>query len=181
MPVLEKITQRFPQAVLETHAFRGDETALVKKESIHGVLEFLKTGPELDFNVLMDIAGVDYLHFDPAGQSTAPQSQTTPAMSASWRFEVVYHLYSVAKKQGPVVLKVRAPRELDQCRVPSLTPLWRGCEFQEREAYDLVGIHFEGHPDLRRILMWEGFEHYPLRKDYVQEDQDREIDVRDSS
>ena len=81
--------------------------------------------------------------------------------------EVVYHLYSVARKHGPVVLKVRAPRELELCRVPSLTPLWRGCEFQEREAYDLYGVTFDGHPDLRRILMWDEFTDYPMRKDYV--------------
>lgn len=81
--------------------------------------------------------------------------------------EVVYHLYSVKLMHGPVVLKARAPRELDQCRLPSLTPVWRGCEFQEREAYDLFGVTFEGHPDLRRILMWEGFADHPMRKDYT--------------
>lgn len=80
--------------------------------------------------------------------------------------EVVYHLFSVAKRQGPIKLRVRAPRELAQCRVPSLTPLWRSCEFQEREAYDLYGVVFEGHPDLRRILMWDEFTDYPMRKDY---------------
>jgi NADH-quinone oxidoreductase subunit C len=73
----------------------------------------------------------------------------------------------VTQKQGPIVLKVRAPRELDQCRVPSLTPLWRACEFQEREAYDLYGVKFDGHPDLRRILMWDEFIDHPMRKDYV--------------
>jgi NADH-quinone oxidoreductase subunit C len=62
---------------------------------------------------------------------------------------------------------VRAPRELDSCRVPSLTPLWRGCEFQEREAYDLYGVKFDGHPDLRRILMWDEFTDHPMRKDYA--------------
>jgi NADH-quinone oxidoreductase subunit C len=78
----------------------------------------------------------------------------------------VYHLFSVAKRQGPIKLRVRAPRELAHCRVPSLTPLWRSCEFQEREAFDLYGVVFEGHPDLRRILMWDEFTDYPMRKDY---------------
>jgi NADH-quinone oxidoreductase subunit C len=76
-------------------------------------------------------------------------------------------LYSVVLKHGPIVLKVRVPRELDQCCVPSLTPVWRGCEFQEREAYDLYGVKFDGHPDLRRILMWDEFTDHPMRKDYA--------------
>ena len=84
--------------------------------------------------------------------------------------DVVYHLYSMAKKHGPVALKVKLPRA--QAVVASVTPIWRGAEFQEREVYDLFGVRFEGHPDLRRILMWEGFEGHPMRKDYIAEDQD---------
>ena len=83
---------------------------------------------------------------------------------------VVYHLYSMAKKHGPITLKVRLPR--DQASVASVTPLWRGAEFQEREVYDLFGVTFTGHPDLRRILMWDEFVGHPMRKDYVDEDQD---------
>jgi NADH/F420H2 dehydrogenase subunit C len=86
------------------------------------------------------------------------------------RMDMVYHLYSMAKKHGPVTLKVKLDRS--DARVPSLTPLFRGAEFQEREAYDLFGVTFEGHPDLRRILMWDGFQGHPMRKDYVPEDQD---------
>ena len=84
--------------------------------------------------------------------------------------ECVYHLYSMEKKEGPIVLKVRVTKE--DPKIPSLTPLYRGAEYQEREAYDMIGIVYEGHPDLRRILMWDEFAHYPLRKDYVPEDQD---------
>lgn len=89
------------------------------------------------------------------------------------RIEVVYHLYSMAKKHGPVTLKVRLPRE--NPAVASVTPLWRGAEFQEREVYDLFGVTFTGHPDLRRILMWDEFAGHPMRKDYVAEDQDAPI------
>ena len=89
---------------------------------------------------------------------------------ASDYLESVNHLYSMEKKQGPIVLKVRVPR--NNPRMPSLTPLYRGAEYQEREAYDLFGIVYEGHPDLRRILMWDEFEGHPMRKDYVEEDQD---------
>ena len=87
------------------------------------------------------------------------------------RIEVVYHLYSMAKKHGPVALKVKVPRDPAACRVASVTPVWRSAEFQEREVYDLYGVTFEGHPDLRRILMWDEFEGYPMRKDFAQEDQ----------
>ena len=85
------------------------------------------------------------------------------------RIEVIYHLSSMSQQHGPLTLKVKLPR--GQPVVPSVTPLWRGAEFQEREVYDLFGVVFEGHPDLRRILMWDGFVGHPLRKDYVVEDQ----------
>jgi NADH/F420H2 dehydrogenase subunit C len=80
------------------------------------------------------------------------------------RFEVVYHLYSTEKEGGPVILKVRAARE--EPEVPSVVPLWPGADWQEREVWDLMGIRFSGHPNLKRILMWEGFEGHPLRKDF---------------
>ena len=86
------------------------------------------------------------------------------------RLEVVYHICSMSQKHGPVVLKVKLPRH--DPRLASVTPIWRGAEYQEREVYDLYGVVFEGHPDLRRILMWDGFEGHPMRKDYVVEDQD---------
>ena len=73
-------------------------------------------------------------------------------------------------KHGPLVLRQRTANRSDQVHVASLTPIWRGCEFQEREIYDLYGIVFDGHPDLRRILMWEGFKDFPMRKDYQQPD-----------
>jgi NADH-quinone oxidoreductase subunit C len=81
--------------------------------------------------------------------------------------EVVYHLFSISKKEGQVVVRMRTGNRTDDVTLPSLTPVWRSAEFQEREAFDLYGIVFEGHPDLRRILMWEGFTDYPMRKDYV--------------
>ncbi len=86
------------------------------------------------------------------------------------RMDLVYHFYSMAHKHGPLTLKVKLPRATPVAA--SVTPLWRGAEFQEREVYDLYGVMFAGHPDLRRILMWDGFEGHPMRKDYVPEDQD---------
>ena len=84
--------------------------------------------------------------------------------------ESVYHLYSMELRHGPIILRQRTGNRADQAQVTSLTAIWRGCEFQEREAYDLYGIVFDGHPDLRRILMWDGFVDFPMRKDYVEPD-----------
>jgi NADH-quinone oxidoreductase subunit C len=120
---------------------------LVDRDHSVAVATFLRDDPRYQMDFCSCVTGVDYLKLS--------------------YIEVVYHLYSVARKHGPVVLKVRAPRDLEQCRVPSLTPVWRGCEFQEREAYDLYGVKFDGHPDLRRILMWDEFQDHPMRKDYV--------------
>jgi NADH-quinone oxidoreductase subunit C len=83
---------------------------------------------------------------------------------------VVYHLYSVARRHGPVILRARTGNRTDAVTLPSLTPIWRSCEFQEREVFDLYGVVFEGHPDLRRILMWDAFAGHPMRKDYVEPD-----------
>jgi NADH-quinone oxidoreductase subunit C len=153
MEAIEKIKEIALQAVpgaqielIGSTPAAAQPALLVDREHMHGVAKFLKEDPGLQIDFCSCVTAVDYL--------------------AAGHIEVVYHLYSVALKQGPVVLKVRAPRELDECHVPSLTPLWRGCEFQEREAYDLYGVKFDGHPDLRRILMWDEFADYPMRKDY---------------
>src|SRR5450631_481164 len=84
--------------------------------------------------------------------------------------EVVYHLFSMAKKDGPIVIRMRTGNRTDDVTLPSLTPVWRSAEFQEREAFDLYGIVFDGHPDLRRILMWDEFTDHPMRKDYREPD-----------
>ena len=84
--------------------------------------------------------------------------------------EVVYHLDPSAQRHGPVVLRLRTANRSDAVSLPSLTPVWRSCEFQEREIFDLFGVVFEGHPDLRRILMWDGFKDHPMRRDYVEPD-----------
>jgi NADH-quinone oxidoreductase subunit C len=154
MEAIEKIKEIALQAVpgLRIEIINSTPPAaqpafLVDREHIVAVARMLKTDPRWQMDFCSCVTAVDYLK--------------------EGYIEVVYHLYSVALKHGPVVLKVRAPRDLAQCEVPSLTPVWRGCEFQEREAYDLFGVRFTGHPDLRRILMWDEFRDHPLRKDYV--------------
>ena len=158
MEAIEKIKEIVLQAVpgasieiINSTPAAAQPALLVDREHIYGVAKFLKEDPRFLMDVCSCVTGVDYL----------------PKADKPGHIEVVYHLYSVALKHGPIVLKVRAPRELADCRVPSLTPVWRGCEFQEREAYDLYGVRFDGHPDLRRILMWDEFKDHPLRKDYV--------------
>jgi NADH-quinone oxidoreductase subunit C len=142
--VIERLKTRFGEAIESSHEEHGDETVLVKREALLDFLRFAKDDIALRFDLLMDICGVDYL-----GQ--------TP------RFEVVYHLYSVSKNHR-IRIKVRVPEE--DCTVPSCVALWKAADWFEREAYDMVGIRFEGHPNLKRVLLFEGFEGHPLRKDY---------------
>lgn len=106
---------------------------------------------------------------DPAGGPAKIVEQKTKRIEPGY-LEVVYHLYSVALKQGPVILRLRTANRSDAVSLPSLTPVWRSCEFQEREIYDLFGVIFEGHPDLRRILMWDEFQGHPMRRDYIEPD-----------
>ncbi len=146
LPELQQyISSKIPSIAITVEG----NSLIIPKEGWIQVAEFLKNDPELKLDYLSSVTGVDYKEY----------------------LEAVYHLYSVAKPSGQLAIKVRTTDAGN--KIPSVTPIWRSAEYQEREAYDLVGIHFEGHPDLRRILMWEGFEHHPLRKDYVQEDQDR--------
>jgi NADH-quinone oxidoreductase subunit C len=115
---------------------------------------FLRDDAELRLDYCSNVTGVDWL-------------ETT---NSHGYFEAVYHLYSMEKKHGPVVLRLRTENRTDKVHLPSLTPVWRSAEFQEREIFDLYGIIFDGHPDLRRILMWDEFEDHPMRKDYVEPD-----------
>jgi NADH-quinone oxidoreductase subunit C len=145
--VLRRLLDRCGAAVLETHARLGDVTALVKKEQIGEVMRFLRDDPELSFDILMDLTCVDYLGQQP-------------------RFEIVYHLYSLAKNHR---LRVKARVAEDTCEIETLCPLWASANWMEREVWDLYGVRFVGHPDLRRILLYEEFQGHPLRKDYPKE------------
>ncbi len=137
--VARQIKERFPDAVVET----GDTSVIVKAECLLQVAEFLKGTVGLEFDYLNWLTGVDYLDY----------------------FEVVYYLVSL-KHNHSLVLKTRCfGREAPD--VPSVVGLWRSADFQEREAYDLMGITFKGHPNLKRIALWEGFQGHPLRRDYL--------------
>jgi len=147
--ILARLRVRLGAQVLETHEHHGDHTAVVAREGIVDALTFCRDDADLRFDMLMDLTAVDYLKFP--GREDGP------------RFDVVYHLYSVAHNHR-VRLKVRV--EQDAPFVPTATGLWPIANWFEREVWDMFGIRFEGHPDLRRLLMYEEFVGHPLRKDY---------------
>lgn len=126
----------------------GQHSLRLAPECALAVAKFLRDDAELRLDFLSNVTGVDW-----------PDS-----------LEAVYHLYSVEKKHGPVVIRMKTVNRTDQVELPSLTPIWRSAEFQEREIFDLYGIIFTGHPDLRRLLMWEGFKDHPMRRDYREPD-----------
>ena len=146
-PVLVRLRERFGGDVLGTHAWRGDPTAEVAPGRLVEICLFLRDDPELAFDFLCDVTAVDYLGSVP-------------------RFEVVYHLKSVSRGHR-VRLKARVSE--DDPRVPSVVEVWRGADWMERETWDMYGIRFDGHPDLRRIYLYEEFQGHPLRKDYPKE------------
>jgi NADH-quinone oxidoreductase subunit C len=147
--ILARLRERFGPAVLEAGSPFGQYTAVVDRGVLREALGVCKADPDLAFDMLVDLTAVDYLKFP--GREDGP------------RFEVVYHLYSLPHNQR-LRLKVRV--EEDGAVVPSATPLWPIANWLEREVWDMFGIRFEGHPDLRRLLMYEEFEGHPLRKDY---------------
>ncbi|MFL6513888.1 MAG: NADH-quinone oxidoreductase subunit C [Chthoniobacterales bacterium] len=151
---------------------------LVDREHAFKVAEFVRDAPDLHLDFCSNVTGVDWLERTVKNtvkvkklvdgvEKEVPETteQKIPAY-----LEVVYHLYSIVLKHGPVIIRMRTADRTSSSHLPSLTPIWRSAELQEREIYDLYGVHFDGHPDLRRILMWDEFEDYPMRKDYVQPD-----------
>jgi NADH-quinone oxidoreductase subunit C len=147
--VLEQLQARFGAAILETHSDFGDDTAVVEPKQWRAVCEFLRTDPGLDFDLPVDLCGVDY-----------------PARGGSGRMEVVMHLYSVSKRHR-VRLKARVgDADMEGAELPSVTSIWPGMDWLEREVFDMSGVRFRGHPDLRRILMYPEFEGHPLQRTY---------------
>ncbi len=150
------------------------------------VAKFLRDDAELALDYLSNVTGVDWLDkeitekvkvtkpvtktVDGVEQTVEETVEETRKHVESGYLESVYHLYSMAKKHGPVVIRLRTVNRTDEVEMPSLTPVWRSAEFQEREVFDLYGIVFTGHPDLRRILMWDEFKDLPMRRDYVDPD-----------
>jgi NADH-quinone oxidoreductase subunit C len=178
---LEQIKLQIEQAVagsqLEIMQNPGvPDHASLLVASPHGaaVANFLRTAAGLRFDYASNVTGVDWpdsvtkarvKQLVEGVEKEVEESTTRPGY-----LEAVYHLYSMELRHGPLIIRMRTANRTDQVHLPSLTPVWRGAEFQEREIYDLFGIVFDGHPDLRRLLMWDGFKDHPMRKDYIEPD-----------
>jgi NADH-quinone oxidoreductase subunit C len=148
---VEKLKEKFGASIRGAKTFRGEVTATVSREKIHEICKFLYSDPDLQFQFLTDLCGIDFFPETP-------------------RFEVVYLLYSM-KLNARLRLKARVAEGESISTVESI---WKAANWLEREAFDLFGIPFENHPDLRRILLWDGYEGHPLRKDYPVEGPDFE-------
>jgi NADH-quinone oxidoreductase subunit C len=144
-PLLLRVQHTFSVGVINVSEWRGDVAVTVTRDKLREVAQFLRDDPGMDFDYIVHVSSVDW-----------PDDEE--------RFEVVWEFYSIRKRQR-IRLKTRVP-EAD-CVVDSLTDLWKGADFMEREVYDMMGIRFRNHPDLRRILMPDDYtEGYPLRKDF---------------
>ncbi len=147
--ILDRLRERFGSAILDTHEQRGDATAVVARDALPDVLRHCRDDGELAFEMLSDLTAVD--------DSRYPGREDGP------RFEVVYHLYSLTHNHR---VRVKVQVEEDDPIVPTAIPVWPIANWMEREVWDMFGIRFAGHPDLRRLLMYEEFVGHPLRKDY---------------
>jgi NADH-quinone oxidoreductase subunit C len=147
--ILHRLRDRFGAAIVDTHEFRGDTTAVVERTALADALRFCRDEPALAFDMLTDLTAADYLKFP--GREDGP------------RFEVVYQLTSLPHNHR---LRVKVRVDEDDPVVPTAVPLWPIANWLEREVWDMFGVRFAGHPDPRRLLMYEQFVGHPLRKDY---------------
>jgi NADH-quinone oxidoreductase subunit C len=179
----DRLLARFPDAAVSVVTNPGpaaQHSLLLDPAHARAIAFFLRDDPALRLDFCSNVTGVDWPEKeiiettkssvpDPVGGPPKVVEQKTKRIQPGY-LEVVYHLYSMALKQGPVIVRLRTSNRTDQVTLPSLTPVWRSCEFQEREVFDLYGVIFSEHPDLRRILMWDEFKGHPMRKDYVEPD-----------
>jgi NADH-quinone oxidoreductase subunit C len=185
MESLEQLKMRLESAlpdarfeIIANAAVAGQSSLLVDPARARAAAEFLRDDPACRLDFCSNVTGVDWpdriektkTKVRKVIDGVEKEVEETTERTIPGFLEVVYHLYSMALKHGPVILRQRTADRAGNCRVTSLTPVWRSCEFQEREAYDLFGVIFDGHPDLRRILMWDEFKDFPMRKDYVEPD-----------
>ena len=185
LPPIEQLKSRIESAVPGAHLeiLPNDTPAaqpslIVPRQVALQVAEFLRNDPELKLDYASNVTGVDWLDsvtkekvkVKKVVDGVEKEVEETLETRRAGCLEVVYHLFSMAAKHGPVIIRMRTPNRTDDTQLPSLTPVWRGAEFQEREVFDLYGVQFTGHPDLRRILMWDGYQDFPMRKDYIEPD-----------
>ena len=151
---------------------------LLDHEHARAVAQFLRDDPALKLDHCSNVTGVDWLDrkvtkkvkVKKVVDGAEKEVEESREESFPGYLEAVYHLFSMTLKHGPIIIRMRTADRGAGAKLPSLTPVWRSAEFQEREIFDLYGINFDGHPDLRRILMWDEFEDFPMRKDYHEPD-----------
>ena len=142
---IDMVKLHYKDAIIDSHSFRGDQTVTVQKNVLVDLFKFIRDDPALDFNFPLVLTAVDYLN------------------RKDNRFEVVYHFYSLKQNDR---LRVKVPVSEEDCTIDSVSSLWKTANWYEREVWDLYGIKFNDHPDMRRILLYEEFKGHPLRKDY---------------
>jgi NADH-quinone oxidoreductase subunit C len=175
--LIQSVRERFPEKVTLSHSFRGDATAIVSNDSLLEIAQTLKEDDAFQMNFLMDLTAVDFSafgtkpsrgFFSSSGVAVRPSSESPahdswPGPPADARFAVVYHFFSLPLKHR---LRMETLLPATDPEVDSITPLWAGANWLEREVWDMFGIRFRGHPNLKRILMYDEFVGHPLRKDY---------------
>ena len=185
METLDEIKARIEKAVpgaklkiVPNPGPANQPSLLLEATHAAAVAKFLRDDPLLRLDYCSNATGVDWpdrtvttkVKVKKIVDGVEKEVEETQTESFPGYLEAVYHLYSMALKQGPVIIRMRTQDRQAGGHLPSLTPIYRSAEFQEREIFDLYGIHFDGHPDLRRILMWDEFVDHPMRKDYREPD-----------
>jgi NADH-quinone oxidoreductase subunit C len=164
--------------IVANAAIPAQSSLSISREHAVAVARFLRDDPALKLDHCSNVTGIDWLDRKVTKKVKVKKlvdgvekevDESTDEFFPGY-LEAVYHLFSITLKHGPVVIRTRTLDRAAGAHLPSLTPIWRSAEFQEREIYDLYGIKFDGHPDLRRILMWDEFEDFPMRKDYREPD-----------
>ncbi len=185
MESLEQIKERLEEAIVGARVQvianpgpASQPALLLPNEHAATLARWLRDDPGLRLDYCSNVTGVDWpdrtvkkkVKVKKLVEGEEKEIEETQEESFPGHLEAVYHLYSIALKHGPLIVRLRTSDRLAGVHLPSLTPIWRSAEFQEREIFDLYGIQFDGHPDLRRILMWDEFTDFPMRKDYVEPD-----------
>lgn len=185
METLEQIKSRVEAAVagaqvsiIANDSPSAQRSLLVDNAHAFAIAKFLRYDPQLRLDYCSNVTGVDWLDTEISEkvkvkkvvEGVEKEVDEVRKTKRPGYLEAVYHFYSMDLKHGPVILRLRTENRSEKNHLPSLTPIWHGADFQEREIFDLYGIVFDGHPDLRRILMWDGFQDHPMRKDYVEPD-----------
>ncbi len=180
-PLKPELEAKFPGAQLEIVANpspSAQHSLLIDGGHAVAIAMYLRDAAHLRFDYCSNVTGIDWpakevkekVVVNKLVEGEEKDLEEMQTRTVGGYLEAVYHLYSMEKKHGPLVLRMRTVDREKGVHLPSLTPVWRSADFQEREAFDLFGIVFDGHPDLRRILMWDGFVDFPMRRDYVEPD-----------